>query len=342
MDKKIKSEYKRYKSRKWESFWNFRHGFYPNTSKICGINEKNYLDFIDDIKYRKGHPYNGMYSSIIDNKLYLPFLLNRFEEYIPKYYYFKDKDGFLPLEKNDEIARVSVNDVVQKLREVGSFVCKRVADSLGRGFLLAEYASVNGEDQFILNKRIVSIEYLKNELDLLNDCIITETVKNNSYAAQIAPHSLNTIRFLCVWDDENKQFFVARVFHRFGCNESIVDNLGAGNGICVFVDAETGILKQEGVISKNGNEYPIFDEEIIHPTSNISLSGMKIPNYKSIKNRILHICNTHSYLRYIGLDVAVTDNGFKIIEINSLSSLAISQQRDGFLADSRLRKILKH
>ena len=42
------------------------------------------------------------------------------------------------------------------------------------------------------------------------------------------------------------------------------------------------------------------------------------------------------------IEVKLTSDGFKIIEINSLSSLSITQQRKGFLSDSRIQKVLKN
>lgn len=176
----------------------------------------------------------------------------------------------------------------------------------------------------------------------LNNFIITEVVRNHPYAASVAPDSLNTIRLLLVWDDDKKEFFIPRAFHRFGCSGSVVDNLGAGNGVCVFMNPENGELENEGVITKRGKEIPIINEAIEHPDSQILLSGIIVPNWSFVKSIVLKICNSISYLRYIGMDVAVTKNGFKIIEINSLSSLSITQQRKGFLSDSRIQKVLKN
>lgn len=334
----FKAEYKRYKSSNWGNWWNFRHGFLQKTVEICGITRENYKDFISDVSYKSGHPYNGMFSPIIDNKLYLPLLLHQYKEHVPQYYFFKDSCGFLPLDETADKSRVGVDKVIEKLRELGSFVCKRLNDSLGRGFILVEYVDDN---VVIINKKTSTTYDLMETLSELDCYIITETVKNHSYASSIAPFSLNTIRLLLVWDDDKKEFFIARAFHRFGCAGSLVDNLGAGSGILAFIDPKSGKILDEGCISKMGDENYI-KEALRHPDSGILLTGLQIPQYADIAAKCLRIFSAHSYLRYIGLDIAITENGFKIIEINSLSSLSISQQRNGFLADSRIRKVLKH
>ena len=333
---KIRKEYLRYKSQNWGNWWNFRHGFLPKSIEVCGITRENYRNFISDVDYVNGHPYNGMYSSIIDNKLYLPFLLHDFKEYIPQYYFFKDLCGFLHL-CDYSTSRVDVEVVLAKLRETRSLVCKRVADSLGKGFFLIEYEN---EGRVFVNKKISTMSEIKQLLNSLQNYIISECVKNHPYAASAAPASLNTIRLLFVWDDEKKEFFVPRAFHRFGCAGSVVDNLAAGNGILVYMNPNTGELLDEGVISKNGKDAYVRDI-MIHPDNSVKLTGVRVPNFSRIVKTCHDIFSRHSYLRYFGVDIAVTNDGFKIIEINSLTTLATIQQRKGFLADERIRKIFK-
>lgn len=45
------------------------------------------------------------------------------------------------------------------------------------------------------------------------------------------------------------------------------------------------------------------------------------------------------FLKYVGWDIAITDDGFKIIEANSLTSLGVLQRQGGYLDDPRLRRI---
>ena len=181
---------------------------------------------------------------------------------------------------------------------------------------------------------------LTKRISKLIDVVITEYVHQAKYSLAIAPNSVNTLRMLCVWDEDSRHFFVARAFHRFGCHGSIVDNLAAGNGILVYVDPKTGIMLSEGVYNE-WNKEEQMRKKIVHPDSKVVLSGYTIEGYQTMKTKLLEIADSISFLKYLGFDIAMTDDGFKILEINSLTSLSTIQQHQGFLQDKRIKRILK-
>lgn len=314
---------------KWGSFWNYRHGFLQETVDVCGITKENYKDFLSDRKYRMSHPINGPYSSIIDNKLWLPFLLKDYKEYCPRYYFIKKGISFYKFGTNQN---VSINLVLNFVKEKGVVACKHTHSSLGFGFFVLEYS----EGVFLKNKKKILEQDLFVFLSSLDEYIITEYVEQHEYASKVAKESLNTVRLLTVWNNQSKQFEVLRAFHRFGADGSVVDNIGSGSGVLAFVNVETGVLTGEGVINCENREKK-FVENIIHPNSKIVLKGLKIPYYMSVCDKVLEIANSHSYLKYVGWDIAITDDSFKIIETNSLSSLNVVQQREGFLVDPILK-----
>ena len=319
--------------------WGYKKGFTSQTLDVCGINNTNYKDFLTDRDYALGHPYNGSYSAIIDNKLWLPMLLHSYEEYIPKYYFFKDKSGFLPLcseVKSQDVNRYDFVSFLNLLHKKRILALKHTCSSLGNGFLLVK----EDKGHFYCNNVECTEVELKDIIERLSDYLVTEYVNQHSYSSSVNSSSLNTMRFLCVWDEDKKSFFLARVFHRFGFNGDVVDNLASGNGVCYFVDPETGVIKSEGVINSN-NSGDKYTSNPIHPNIGRSLAGFEIPRFQEVKNKVLEIVNSISFLKYIGLDIAITEDSFKIIEINSLSSLDFVQQREGFLADPRIRKVLK-
>lgn len=317
---------------KWGSWWNYRHGFSKATVEVCGINKFNYRKFVSDRLYYFNHPYNGSCTSIIDNKLWLPFFLSTNLEFCPQYYFYKDDSGFLDLETN---TRVSFLEFKKKLINVRKIACKHTHSAVGVGFFVL---SCDRGDYFCNNKKISEIE-LQNKLEHLSEYIFTEYVIQHDYAMRISRNSLNTLRLLTVWDFNKKNFYVARAFHRFGVGESVVDNIGQGSGVLSFVNVDTGELTGEGAVNIN-NSGDTYCKNIIHPTSNIDLSGVRIPHYKEVVQTILKICNEHSYMRYIGWDIAITEDGFKVIETNSFSALEVIQQREGFFEDDNLRRII--
>lgn len=319
-----------------KAFWSWRYGFAPETISVCQISKANYKEFLNDLDYASGHPWNGAYGGIIDSKLYLPFLFHKWPEYVPTYFYFKDKSGFLPLDRKG-VCREGIEQFFDLLSKEKKLCLKHTHSSVGQGFMLVEESS-QGKD-FLLNKKPITKKDLASRVEALNEYIVTAYVYQHDYASRICSTSLNTVRFLCAWDDDKKEFFLARCFHRFGCNGNVVDNVGSGNGCLVFVDPETGICKTNGAININGTGDRFIDN-IVHPDNNIPLAGMQIPKFQEVKAKVLEIANTMSFLRWVGFDVAITQDGFKIIETNSYSSM-IDQECEGYLKDKRLRALFK-
>lgn len=125
------------RSIKYGSIWNYIHGFSNETIQLNGITKENYKSFMSDRQYRWGHPYNGTYSSIIDNKLYLPFLLKNYPEHTPQYFYFLNNQIYCMNAENSGVA--TFQEFINLLQEKGKLVLKHTCSSLGQGFHLLEY-----------------------------------------------------------------------------------------------------------------------------------------------------------------------------------------------------------
>lgn len=329
---KITKELRFFKNYKFGSLWNYIHGFTVETASVCRINKSNYKDFLCNRDYKNGHPWNGAYTGIIDNKLFLPMLFMNYPEYIPTYFYYKDADGFLNMQNGK---REDYPDFLQLLHSEKRLCLKHTHSSVGKGFMLVCF---DGND-YTINNETVTSEQLKDTVLQLEQYIVTQYVHQHQYSKDICSTSVNSIRMIVAWDSQKKEFFLARCFHRFGCNGNVVDNIGSGNGLLVFVDPETGILTNYGAINKNKSGHR-SQENIVHPDKQIPLTGMQIPNFNEIKSKILEIANSMSYLRWVGFDVVITPDGFKILETNSLSSL-LDQGKSGYLKDPRLRRLFR-
>ena len=62
-----------------------------------------------------------------------------------------------------------------------------------------------------------------------------------------------------------------------------------------------------------------------HPDSKIVLKGKKLPKYEKVKDVVLTACSYLSSLDYFGVDVVITDDDVKILEINSLPAISTPQ-----------------
>lgn len=316
---------------KWGSIWNYKHGFLQSTVDASGITKKNHHLFLSDRDYFLGHPYNGAYSSIIDNKLWLRFLLVDEMSIIPTYYFFKDEMGLLDLLNNKRVSNDLFYEVLGKEKQL---VLKHTHSSGGKGFYLVELI----DEKLYVNRKPRTKEQVSSLLNSLVYYVITEYVKQHKYSGVINSSSLNTIRFITFWNYSKKSFDIFSSFHRFGCNNSLVDNTGQGNSILGFIDYKKGVLRGDGILSLDGKY--LYSDSVVHPNSKIELKDIQIPYYQEAKEKIIDICNKNSFLRYMGFDIAITDTGFKIIEINSRPGIAGAQQRIGFKSNSEIVKIL--
>ena len=312
-----------------DQFWAFRRGFFLETVKICNINENNFHEYLSDRFYRSLHPINKAYSGIIDNKLYLPFLLRDYQEYVPQYYYFIDKGRLVNLNPDHQILNDSnVTDLIKQNKKL---VLKHCFSALGKGYNLLEW---DGEKIF-LNKTVINYEKLILFVKSLDNYIITEYINQHQYAYEINPGCANTVRLYCVWDYEKNKFFIQSALHKFGMDGNLVDNLGDDGRFLAFIDVTSGRIKSIGLIKKKGKPIRLTNASI-HPDSKMPIANVQVPNWDKVIHQALKIMNNLSFLKFVNIDLVITESGFKILEMNSLPKLFIMQVERGLLKDKRL------
>lgn len=169
-----------------------------------------------------------------------------------------------------------------------------------------------------------SIEFISS-LDALameraHDVIVTPLVGQADYAARIFSDSLNTIRILTVIPEDGTPLVAAAV-HRFGASHTNgVDNFSAG-GIVARVDLESGLLEKAAMISP-GN---ILTWTASHPETESPIEHVEVPFWCDVKRLTLRLCAQFPFLKYVGWDIAVTDQGPVVIEGNAHPSLRFFQ-----------------
>jgi hypothetical protein len=108
---------------------------------------------------------------------------------------------------------------------------------------------------------------------------------------------------------------------RFGVGGALVDNWSAG-GVAVGVDHVAGKLKKIA-FDKHGNEY------LKHPITGVRFEGYQLPMWNSIIDMAKSIQKTFSFFKLLGLDIAVTNNGPVLIEVNPSTDLVFQEQTAG-------------
>lgn len=141
----------------------------------------------------------------------------------------------------------------------------------------------------------------------IDEYVLEECLVNTPDISEINPSSLNTIR-ATTFIDKNGDTHILSIILRVGAPGSYVDNWGAG-GVGYNFDVETGICNCMGLDKKNRSY-------ICHPGSNIKMVGFELPDYTALKEYVLRLVKVVPQAWYVGWDIAITPNGYDLIEMN--------------------------
>ncbi len=154
--------------------------------------------------------------------------------------------------------------------------------------------------------------------------IVEELIIQVPEMAQFHPSSLNTIRVATVKFDDGVE--VIEAFFRTGRGGNIVDNAGAG-GVFGTIDIETGIIDAAG--DEYGNLYEV------HPDSGLPIKGFAIPRWEEAKAMAIELADIVKGNRYSGWDLALTENGWIMIEGNARGQFVWQMPRQkGWLSEA--------
>ena len=307
----LKQAYRSSTLPKKERKWAYDRGFYPWRIKQYSMTEDNYKSIISDKDYAYLYPLNNQYRIWIDDKLTMKYILAPFDEFLPEYYYHLMTDrGVMRLMNCPADCEASFDGVVSLLREKKLLAAKLAAGEKGVGFYRLEADA----DSFKANGKGYSeqsfIEFLKS----LNDYIITEYIEIHPEMKKLNPSSVNTIRVMVINKNGNDPE-IPFAFFRVGTKSSgAVDNMSQGGMVCK-IDVESGRF-YDGQVMKNH----VYESAVIHPDTGEKMEGI-LPNWELVKKTLSKIAKYTPQLKWLGYDIAITKNGFKIIEINSHQGL---------------------
>lgn len=291
--------------------WMHEHGFYSYRIWQYGITQENYKDFVlSDYDYYWLNRINNDYQKWVNDKTTYRMIMEPLKDYVPKYYLsiFKVKGESVITRQYDLPENVSEDfeGVKQLLRDKKKLAFKPSAGTHGDGFYCLEYH----DDSFWANGEAKTEEELR---DLIfgqkSFYLLTEYICMHDDLKKIYDKSVNTVRVIVVnshgYDPQIMQQYIRIGSLRTG----YTDNVGYG-GICAMIDNETGeIYKPESIKDHYFYDCPV------HPDTGTPIAG-KLPNWDMMREGIYEISRYLGELEYLGYDVAITNEGMEIIEIN--------------------------
>lgn len=144
--------------------------------------------------------------------------------------------------------------------------------------------------------------------------VVEEFVKQHPDINKICATSVNTIRIVTISSvhdpvtDDGKMFDIAYVAFRIGGGTSIVDNFHSG-GMVAAVDKNTGVILTDAA-DGDGNVF------VTHPMTGTKIKGFQIPYFKEAIDMVTAECQKHKIENYIGWDMAISETGPELIEVN--------------------------
>ena len=220
--------------------------------------------------------------------------------------------------------------------------CKLLAPYLGRAFLptsglnLASFIQTFGLKNKIVYKPLTgtggkgvkvydytldTLESVYHELASSAPGLIEEFLHQHKEMSHYSLQAVNTIRVVTVMTKKNFKGIEKNQVHflyagfRMASGEKYVDNLHNG-GIIADIDLETGMVKTDGQDFSNH----VF---VRHPDTGYPIKGFHIPFFEEMKEMIKKAGSDFEAL--LGWDVAITESGPVIIELNSSPGAVILQ-----------------
>lgn len=310
-----------------QKLWAHRRGFYSDRIAKFGLTEANYQEFLSDFAYKKLHHINGKYSPWIDDKLVIRYLLAPFKDYLPEYYFQVKKGQLTPLPDLPSEYAPSPEGIINLLTDKGDLVFKPMAGSHGIGF----YKLLSRHQSYYINDRLVSRDQLVSVLNQEKDYIVTEYITSHEDIRRIYSGSPNTLRFLVIKPPQSGLIY-SNAHLRFGTSVSGVVDFNTDGGLFSTVDMQTG--RYSGCMRFMEHHAEACD---VHPDSGVLIEGV-LPHWASIKQVLREISLYLPQIKFMGYDIIVTPQSFKIIEINSHPALGPQQHHSPLFRDEETRK----
>ncbi len=201
---------------------------------------------------------------------------------------------------------VKESEIIAFIRQMGKVVVKPTGLSSGEGIHILDSAQV--DESHDCCTEAVERGYL-----------IEEYITQHPEIARLNASTVNTVRVYTLIDKTGVCEIIFAML-RVGTADACVDNFHSG-GVGYVIDIDLGVVKQPG-LDIMGNEY------LCHPGTNVLMPGFKVPRWNELKSFVFEAANVIPESRYIGWDVALTEEGFEMVEGNYMADPGLLQSVD--------------
>ena len=288
---------------------------YPETYFIFSMHLKVFKDFnvmksFIVLSYYNKYVGKTPYDILINDKLLFNDVMNYYGIPVPELFFTYKNGQFY--RNNAEVTDMEIDQLICEIQDNVIFVKKNRGGG-GRGV----FVFTKKDNFFCDNQNVrVTAKYIrksfKNQVLLFQRQVIQDSIlrKFNS-------DTLNTIRVQVIKNKSNKIEIIAAAV-RFGRQGNYLDNASQG-GLVVSLDINSGRMANYASILYDLNKY------YLHPDSKLPFKDEIIQQWEDIKQLVYKTMNYLPYYKGVGIDVATTDNGPILIEINTGAGMNLPQ-----------------
>lgn len=308
-------------------------GFLAECMSVYNFKDNDITDYLSDSDYYKVWSLNGWTRVWINDKLTLKYMLanSEFSNVMPEYYYYSTNEGLRALIDNPNKDQ-TFEGFCELLKIKKVFACKPCNGTASEGFYKIEF---DGEN-YLINNSVCSKEELNHFILTHPNYVFTEYLCPEKSMAKINSQ-IHTLRLVTL-NKDGVNPIIAGGYLRFG-----LDGSGAVNYIHTDDNGKDSFnLFSEVDISVGtfGNTLAVYSDHIekidFHPDSKEKLMG-NIPFWSEITNTVISICKRFFGVEWMGFDIGITDDGIKIMEINSHPGIKYMQIFKPMLKDPILK-----
>lgn len=293
--------------------WALSKGFLFSSAKSYGLTENNYNEYLSDEDFYKSWPLNSWTKIWVDDKLTLKYILEgtKFSHLMPKYYFYSNNNSELR-ELVDNPYGDDIQVLINLIKKHRNIACKPNNGTQSAGFCRLSY---DGSSLYI-NKDKASESDIELFVKSHPNYIFTEYLVPQKRIAEI--HRLiHTLRLVTLNTKGNNPIIIGG-YLRFG-----TDNHGEANHLSINDDCKATFDFVSEVNIENGhigNSKSIYFNKVVntlaHPNTGVVVD-FNIHNWNDIKSQVLELSKYLCNLEFIGFDFGITDNGIKLMEVNT-------------------------
>lgn len=304
-----------------QKYWNsypfqyFRFDMYRNDCTLSIEEMKDYTSY-----YFFGHLFwvysYKQYHDLIQNKFFCYTLFKGFNENQAKIL-FLCVDSYIYDIYNNPISDTNV-EILLKQTFAPKLFFKPNKGSWGIGIIV--FKRDNAGDYRDHNNEQLNAEYIRKHL-IKDDYFLQEGIIQSKSMSDIYPEAVNTIRVMTSCFNQKPEILFTML--HMGKGGAQIDNASSG-GIFIDVDKETGRLGEHAF--EHGLKQNIYTH---HPDTGILFKGYQIDGWNILKEFVLRNALKMRELNYVGWDIALTDSGPLLVELNARPDTELLQAPKG-------------